>query len=245
MKKRDFITDALNINFGNEHSIALTQQRTLRKLVGILGMLLPVLLYISVRWYTNYNTPIKSISHYYFTRFGSIFIIIVSLLSIFLLVYKGKDRIDFYLSSLAAIAALTLLLLPASNLEITDCSDCEFIVVTTLREYQLRDTIHNICGGVFLTTLACMALFVFTKKNPSLVPVTRQKLARNRVFIVCGIIMLLALATILVGFISKSEWFAAHQMTFWMETTALEAFGFSWLVKGEFILKDKSLASKN
>jgi uncharacterized membrane protein len=245
MKKRDFITDALNINFADEDSIALTQQKTLRKLVGILGMLLPVLLYISVRWYTHYDTPIKSVSHYFFTRFGSIFIIVVSLLAIFLLIYKGKARIDFYLSSLAAIAALTLLLLPAGNLEITDCSDCEFIVVTTLRNYPLRGTIHDICGGIFLTSLAGMALFVFTRKNPPLVPVTPQKLARNRIFIICGIIMLLALATILVGFISKSEWFQAHQMTFWMETTALEAFGFSWLVKGEFILKDKPVVSEN
>ncbi|HEX5023780.1 MAG TPA: hypothetical protein VFV68_00850 [Agriterribacter sp.] len=239
MKKKDFITDALNIDFTDRNSIALTQQKTLRKLVGILGVLLPVLLYISVSWYTHYNTPIKSISHYYFTRFGSIFIIIVSLLSIFLLVYKGKERLDFYLSSLAGLAALTLLLLPASNLEIKDHDGNDFIVVTTLREYGLRDTIHNVCGGVFLTALACMALFVFTKKNPALVPVTPQKLVRNKIYIVCGVIMLFALITILIGWISKSEWFNAHQMTFWMESVALEAFGFSWLVKGEIIFKDK------
>jgi len=239
MKKNDFITDALNIDFTDENSIALTQQKTLRKLVGILGMLLPVLLYISVRWYTHHNTPIKSISHYYFTRFGSIFIIIVSLLSIFLLVYKGKEKIDFYLSSLAGLAALTLLLLPASNLEIKDHNGSDFIVVTILREYGLRDTIHDICGGIFMATLACMALFVFTKKNPALVPVTPQKLVRNKIYIVCGIIMMLALIAILVGWILNPEWFNAHRMTFWMESVALEAFGFSWLVKGEIIFKDK------
>lgn len=239
MKKSDSLTRALNIDFNDEGTIALTQQKTLRRLVGVLGMLLPILLYVSVLWYTHYCPPMKSISHYYFTRFGSIFVIIVSLLSFFLLIYKGKERIDFYLSSIAGLAALTLLLLPASNLDMGKCDDGKFIVVTRIREYGLRDTIHDICGATFFVSLACLALFVFTKTNPPAEPITPQKRARNKIYIVCGILMLLALAGILAGWIIKPVWFEKYQMTFWLETVALEAFGFSWLVKGEFILKDK------
>jgi hypothetical protein len=33
-------------------------------------------------------------------------------------------------------------------------------------------------------------------------------------------------------------------MTFWMETTAVCAFGISWLVKGEAVLADGSLTKK-
>jgi hypothetical protein len=34
------------------------------------------------------------------------------------------------------------------------------------------------------------------------------------------------------------DYYKSHQLTFWMETMAVECFGFSWLVKGETIFKD-------
>ena len=32
-----------------------------------------------------------------------------------------------------------------------------------------------------------------------------------------------------------------HQLTFWMEALAVESFGFSWLIKGETLFKDKKI----
>jgi hypothetical protein len=78
----------LALDFSEKNTIGLTEQRTLRILIGILGVLLPVLLYSSC-----VDTDIRSmesLSHYYFTRANSIFTITVSLLAVFLLIYKPR-----------------------------------------------------------------------------------------------------------------------------------------------------------
>ncbi|MBD0297299.1 MAG: hypothetical protein ICV84_19230 [Flavisolibacter sp.] len=79
------------IGFNKPEEIALTQQNTLRKVVGFLGIDSPVFLLID----TGYGKPLPSISHYYFTRVGGIFMITVSLLAIFLLICKGRNKLNF------------------------------------------------------------------------------------------------------------------------------------------------------
>src|SRR5688500_1097995 len=91
----------LDLDYSEEDKIWLTGQKTLRKLVGVLGVLLPVVLYLFLLFDTGKLNPLDSISHYYMTRVSSIFVIVVSLLAIFLLVYKGKSLADFYLSAAA------------------------------------------------------------------------------------------------------------------------------------------------
>jgi hypothetical protein len=53
--------------------------------------------------------------------------------------------------------------------------------------------------------------------------------------------MVLALITIVLGLfhVIPDTYYKEHNLTFWMETVAVEAFGLSWLVKAEVILKDK------
>src|SRR5690242_193817 len=92
------VEEVLKLDYSKPEEIGLTQQKTLRKLVGVLGMLLPILLGAFLFFVDGHWEPLDSISHYYFTRSNGLFIIIVSLLAIFLMVYKGKDPIDFYIS---------------------------------------------------------------------------------------------------------------------------------------------------
>ena len=66
---------------------------------------------------------------------------------------------------------------------------------------------------------------------------TNNKKKRNIVYITCGIIIIVALAIVLLvkcipGFIVYKN------IVFILETIMLIAFGISWLVKGETILKD-------
>ena len=53
--------------------------------------------------------------------------------------------------------------------------------------------------------------------------------------------MLLALLVIVLGLfnIIPTETYDRLKLTFWMEALAVEAFGFSWLVKGEALMQDK------
>jgi len=232
---------SLRLDFQDKQSIWLTNQNTLRKLVGILGMSLPILLTVFLYVATGHSTTLQSISHYYFTRVGGIFIIILSLLAIFLLVYKGHEPIDFYISSIAGIFALCVVLFPTTNLGQTCCDEkCNYAVTFLSGKTEWRANFHYISASIFLSCLAFMALFLFTKSNKLK---TNRKKTRNVIYITCGVIMLASLLIILLGYFGiliPTDYYIKNNLTFWMESIAVESFGISWLVKGEAILKDNT-----
>lgn len=230
LKEVDFTKNA-------ENEILLTRQNTLRLLVGVLGIVLPILLYVFLWVDTNYTTPLESISHYYFTRVSGIFTITISLLAMFLIIYKGKELVDFILSTVAGVFALLVVLFPTSNI---DRMSPDFACsVTTLNTNEFRTTQHYISAAIFLLSLAAMALFVFTRsdKTKSMTP---QKKIRNFCFRLCGSLMVAALVTALLGNYNVIHLpVFGDSLTFWMETIAVESFGFAWLIKAEVFFKDK------
>ena len=232
----------LKLNYAtpeDKDKVWLTQQRTLRILVGILGVSLPLLLFLALLIDAGYSRPLYSISHYYFTRANSIFVIIVSLLAFFLLIYKGKALLDFIISSLAGLFALALLVFPTSNIS-NICHDPENIVsLTILKISKVRPNFHYISAAIFLICLAVMSLFIFTKTDkPDREAMGINKRRRNRIYITCGILMIAAILVILANFLGliSDDLFSKYHLTFWMETVAVESFGVSWLVKAEVIL---------
>jgi hypothetical protein len=236
------IQKALKLHYSlNDRSIWLTEQNTLRKLIGILGICLPVLLFLVLLIDSGWHTPLYSISHYYFTRACGVFEIIVGTLGIFLLVYKGKEPIDFYFSSIAGISALTLLLFPTDNISGV-CRDPDHLYsLTILRESDFRSNFHYISAAIFLSGLAFMSIFLFTKSDKSPKQRGRQKRRRNRVYRTCGVIMIIAMLVILAKFLRlvPAEVFTKYHLTFWMETIAVWSFGISWLTKAEVFLSSK------
>jgi hypothetical protein len=236
------IEKAIKLDYTVENdNIWLTKQNTLRILIGILGISLPLLLFVVLWIDSGYTTPLFSISHYYFTRASSVFVIIVSLLAIFLLVYKGKERVDFYLSTAAGFFALCVLVFPTGNIW-DQCGDKDHLYsLTILRNSNFRPNFHYISAAIFLSCLAYMSLFVFTKSNKPPAERGKPKRRRNRVFRTCGVIMVLALLIIVANFagLIPGETFGKYHLMFWMETVAIVSFGVSWLIKAEVILKDK------
>ena len=208
-------------------------------LIGILGICLPVLLFLVLMIDAGFTHPLFSISHYYFTRASGVFVIIVSLLGIFLLIYKGKEPVDFLLSSAAGLFALCLLIFPTDNISNVCHDENHLYSLTILHESKFRPVFHYISAAIFLSCLAYMSLFLFTKSNKSPELRGKQKRRRNRIFRTCGVIMVLALLVILANplkIISKDS-FEKYHLMFWMETIAVESFGVSWLIKAEVILK--------
>jgi hypothetical protein len=65
------------------------------------------------------------------------------------------------------------------------------------------------------------------------VAVTAAKRARNRVYVVCGVIMLACFAAI-----GLLKWRAPATAIVIPETAAIVAFSIAWLTKGEAILPD-------
>jgi len=240
--KQSKLDALLKVEFTMEDSLWLSSGYTLRRLVGILGMALPLLLFFFLYLDSGLIKPLPSISHYYFTRVSGIFLIILGTTGIFLMVYKGHKPIDFYISLFAGLFALVLLLFPTSNLAVKCCDPDKTYTVTYLKDIDIRAVIHYISAAIFLLCLAYMSLFLFTKSN--LPPAHRgaKKRIRNRIFRTCGVIIFLSIIVILLGFLEiiPPEVYDKCQMTFWMETIAVESFGFSWLIKGRTLFKDKS-----
>ncbi len=228
-------------NYSNTGDIALKNQSTLRKLVGALGILLPLLVFLFLNISDGFSTILPSISHYYFTRAASLFEIIVSLLAVFLLVYKGEQLIDYALSSLAGVSALLMLLFPTSNLRgYNGTTKYDPVAVTFFKQSPFRPEFHYICAALFLVSLAIMALFVFTKSSQPPNLRTQNKRNRNKVYRTCGVVMLAAMGVAFSGFLNiiPANIYDGNNLTFWMETLSVEAFGVAWMVKGELVLKD-------
>jgi succinate dehydrogenase hydrophobic anchor subunit len=238
--KQSNLNTFLKVDYKEDNSIWLTNSLTLRKIIGVLGMVMPLLLFIFLYLDNGMQQPLESISHYYYTRVSGIFVIILSLLAFFLIVYKGKEPVDFYISLFAGIFALLVVLFPTNN--ITEiCGDAaKKYAVTILPNSDFRVYFHYTAAALFFLCLSYMSFFLFTKSDKSPSKRGTHKIIRNRIYRTCGVLMLLALLTLFAGSLKiiHPSYFKTFPLTFWMETLAIESFGFAWLVKGETLFKD-------
>jgi membrane-associated HD superfamily phosphohydrolase len=237
---RQKMMHALRLEYADVQQPWLNKQDDLRKCVGILGVLLPVLLLFYLLLFCGYHKPLSSISHYYYTQAGTVFSVIVSLLGIFLLIYKGYEAIDFFVSSLAGIFALCVILFPTSNLSELCCDVSKPYAITYLKASSFRAGFHYFSATIFLSALAYMSYFLFTKSDKPMDQWPVQKRKRNLVYKICGVVMALAMSVIGLGQagIIHQEFYEKHTLTFWMESCAIWAFGISWLVKGGVMFAD-------
>jgi len=82
-------------------------------------------------------------------------------------------------------------------------------------------------------------LFLFTKSGDRITP---RKRTRNGIYKVCGAIMLACIALIgLYYWWLDDTLLSALKPVFWLESIALWAFGISWFVKGETLLRDHAI----
>jgi hypothetical protein len=234
----------------NNNKPTTLEQDTLKVLVGLLGVSLPFILWFGIYAYNDHPAgyaPLQSISHYYYTRMSSWFVVTLSLLAVILIVYRGKSFQDVWLSTVAGLCALLVVLLPTSNL-VQTCGDSEHLYSVTYipptSATDLRTKIHFISAGLFLSCLAVISLWRFPKTD------TSPQFAKNQTFYTwvyraCGVVMLVSLIGILMGshdIILNGDWFDGRLGgfgTFVGEAIAVFAFGYSWLLNAGFFTKVK------
>jgi len=206
---------------------------TLRKTIGFLGIFLPAILLVGTIFIGRCTQIQDSISHYYYTIMGDVFVGILCMVAIFLVSYRGYNKIDNVASNLAGIFALIVAFFATSNSNDIECS------VRILSTTGWRELTHYIAAAMFFITLAFMSYFLFTKSRG---PKTKEKILRNKVYRSCGIIIITSILVILL--FRNINWLNIHlaiyKPVFWLEWIALAAFGTSWLVKGKFILDDEN-----
>ncbi len=203
---------------------------TLRKAVGILGTALPFL--VALGAWLLFQTGLRgSLSGYYYTAMRDVFVGGLCGIGIFLFSYKGYGQADDLAGNLACLFAIGVALFPTTP----DDPAAAQAFNTGL--------IHYLFAACFFATLSYFSLVLFTKTNPrGKPPMTPRKRQRNRVYQVCGYIMIACI--VLIGvysfFLQKAvPLLAAYHPIFWLEAVAIVAFGISWLTKGEALLKDQ------
>jgi len=195
----------------------LVSYLTLRKVVGALGMLLPIIVAVWGFFLLGWWRLEPSISDYYCLRTRDAFVGILFTIGWFLFTYRGYDRRDEIAGNIACLCALCVALFPDSG-------------------PGLEPVVHYVAAGALFLVLSYFALFLFTLSAPSPTP---QKKKRNVVYGTCGVVMLGCSALmVLYHLVHVSPNLAALKPVFWLESIALWAFGFSWFVKGETLWRD-------
>lgn len=190
---------------------------TLRILIGAAGISLPILLVIGKLIAENSFRLEYSISDYYDnSTAGDILVGVLFSLAFFLVSYKGYARIDSIAANLGCAFALGVALFPTTS-------------KNTFVHYS-----HFVFSFLLFSVFIFFSLYLFRKSSPH---PTKQKKNRNKVYLVCGILMILCIAGIALCQIFNID--ANLHLVFWLESLALASFGFSWITKAEVVFQDE------
>src|SRR5436190_4305064 len=190
---------------------------TLRILIGAAGISLPILLVIGKLIAENSFRLEYSISDYYDnSTAGDILVGVLFSLAFFLVSYKGYARIDSIAANLGCAFALGVALFPTTS-------------KNTFVHYS-----HFVFSFLLFSVFIFFSLYLFRKSSPH---PTKQKKNRNKVYLICGILMILCIAGIALCQIFNID--ANLHLVFWLESLALASFGFSWITKAEVVFQDE------
>jgi hypothetical protein len=213
---------------------------TLRKMVGILGMTLPFVLFFGYFLFEIDCTFPPSISHFYYTHLGNVFVGILCAVSLFLFSYNGHDKGDRIAAKLAGLFALLVAMFPT---DFGGYADMQCSRMTD-GENPVSNILHYVTATLLFSTFAFFSLVQFTKTDKR-GPVAAPKRTRNNIYKVCGWVIILCIVGIAVVSFIPGELYQKIKFlkpTFTLETIALMAFGFSWLIKGDTFFRDKDAA---
>ena len=201
----------------------------LQRIVGVMAILLPFVLFFG-NWALTGNELESSISAYYHTPMGSVFVGVLWALAVFFLSYNYRPlpgfNLDNKLGTLASVAAVCVAVFPTTS----DAS------VASRAEKNIG-IVHMVSAGLLFTLLAIFALYLFPRSSGAMTP---EKRRRNIVYRTCGGVIAAAILLMFPSQLLPDSWHAF----LWLEMLCVFAFGISWLVKGGYlgVLADKTPA---
>ena len=190
----------------------------LRCTIGWLGMLLPwIVLILSFANGRGFPDSISA-TWWQWEHNQTPFMIILGSAALLLFSYKGYEKLDDIICSVAGACALGICLFP--------CGMGYGNAVGLFSCFNMTDAVtgvlHNISAFAFFGLLSFNSLFLFTKTSGEM---TENKKKRNIIFKVCGIGMLASFLLLILP-IPHIIWI--------VETIALAFFGVSWLTKADY-----------
>ncbi len=209
---------------------------TMRRTIGILGISLPVIMVLG-GFIQNGFVFRESISSYYYTNMRDFFIGILSCVGLFLISYKGYERIDRVTSTISGMLAVGTALFPTSR----DSGGAAKVGIFQL-DNNVSYYFHITFAVLFFLSMAFISIFLFTRYENA--AVTREKKKRNLVYIVCGCVILISILFLIIySLLLPGTDLIKIKPKLILETLLLTSFGISWLVKGETVFKDKNHAN--
>jgi len=172
----------------------------------------------------------RSISDYYYTPMRNYYVGSLCAIGAFLFFSRGYDLHDEVSGYLAGVFAFGVAFCPSF-----DPRGAHYTPLDVEFGY-----LHTVCAAFMFLILAYICIFRFSKTAPHK-PVTRGKRGRNRLYITCGIVMIICM-TVMVALTWRTTLERRHpsHWLLWFEALALAAFGVAWLTKGAGIMRDRT-----
>ena len=182
----------------------------LRCTIGWLGILLPWIVVLLLQAF-----PCSISETYYTYEGGPVFLMILGSASFLLFSYKGYEKIDDIINSMAGLFGILICLFP--------CESSLEYVGTFQVPMQVSMYIHYTSAAGFFSLLSINSLLLFTKTDGNM---TRNKKIRNCIYRICGLGMIGSFLILLLPVFNIRIWL--------MEAIALFFFGISFLTKANY-----------
>jgi hypothetical protein len=232
----------------NEPSVIVgsnAQYGFLQRIIGRVA-LAPIAVVAFGRVFDDGDAWRSSISSYYYSRLGNVFVGALCALAVFFLSYQFPYRVGFGLDRVmayvAAVAALGVALLPTPS----DGPEA-------IGGARLVGDLHHTSAALLFSAICVLCMWCFTKSDhvddtrpwwaraadlfwpapPALsggLPVRKRR--RNRVFRFCGRVIFVSMV---VMFVADQRGVVGHWFLIF-ECVAVLAFAFAWVVKGDSAL---------
>lgn len=205
---------------------------SLRMAIGWVGLLMPIAVRIGAYVFQGIWSP-ATISAYYYTGMREVFVGSLVLVGALLMCYRTPDKQDTWLGVATGLAAIGIALFP---MDVTFAKELiqKYPESCFTECYVVRGFLgfHGLFVGAFFALAFYLMFFRFAAHTPA--NATAQKVTRNKVYKICAVIMVGAgLAMLYFTTIKFSSGI------FWSEAGAVMSFATAWLIKGQFLLKDK------
>lgn len=211
---------------------------SVRRALGVLGFALPLTL-AAIGWITGDGLA-PSISEFYFTSAGDVLVGTMCAIGVFLWAYRGFEKrpgeflTDYWVSRLAALGAFGVALIPTAGPATNPLP-----LMHRLFGVPASHLLHYLAASTFFVCLALFCLVLFRRHDPAK-PMDARKIAQNRIYFVCGLILsacILAITAVLVVYrtldaAGRAAIDDAH-IIYYLESIGVFAFATSWLTKGK------------
>jgi hypothetical protein len=205
--------------------------RRLRRVIGFLGIALPISL-LAFSLPPFFNTSIQpTISHYYYTNLREIFTGILCAVGLFMIRYKGLGNTQWWkndnlLTNIAGVMAISIAFIPTNPLKDTDKIDTLIPYA-----YPFIGFVHYGLAIILFLSFSILSLFVFTLGQEQTRDIPTSIINENHIYRFCGISILVFI--ILIPISDVLHW--SNYSTLIFEALSLFSFGIAWLIKGRVL----------